>query len=58
MIAFPSMWWGSLGSPSAVAAFGRVMERHGIIVVAASALATAGHQDGSELTWGFGGGGV
>jgi hypothetical protein len=28
--------WGSLGSPSAVVAFGRAMERHGIIIVAAS----------------------
>jgi hypothetical protein len=50
-IAFASMW-GSLGSQSAVAAFGRAMERHGIIVVAASALATAGHQDGGESTRG------
>ena len=50
-IAFASMW-GSLGSQSAVAAFGCAMERHGIIVVAASALATAGHQDGGESTRG------
>ena len=44
---------GSLGSSSVVAAaFGRVMKRHGIIVVAASASATARHRDGGESTWG------
>jgi hypothetical protein len=35
-----------------IGTFGRAMERHGIIVVAASALATAGHQDGGESTRG------
>jgi hypothetical protein len=50
-IAFVSVW-GSLGSQSAVAASGRAMERHGIIVVAASASATAGHRDGGESTRG------
>ena len=50
-IAFASVW-GSLGSQSAVAASGRAMERHGIIVVAASASATAGHRDGGESTRG------
>ena len=50
-IAFASVW-GSLGSPSAVTTFGRAMERHGIIIVAASASATAGHRDGGESTWG------
>jgi hypothetical protein len=41
-IAFASVW-GSLGSLSAVAAFSRAMERHGIIIVTASVSATAGH---------------
>jgi hypothetical protein len=41
-IAFTSVW-GLLGSQSVVASFGRAMERHRIIVVAASASATAGH---------------
>ncbi len=41
-IAFVSVW-GSLGSPSAVAAFGPAMERHRIIIVAASASAMVGH---------------
>ena len=50
-IAFTSMW-GSLGLPSAVTAFIRVMERHGIIVVTVSALATEGHRYGGESTWG------
>jgi hypothetical protein len=50
-IAFASVW-GSLGSQSAVAAFCRAMERHGIIVVATSASATAGHRDGGESTRG------
>ena len=40
-IAYVFMW-GLLGSQSAVAAFGRTMEKH----------RTAGHQDGSELTQG------
>ena len=35
---------GLLGSPSAVAAFGHAMERHGIIVNAVSASAAAGHR--------------
>ena len=39
---------GSLGLPSAVAAFGHVMGRHGIIVVAAFASAIAGHRYGGE----------
>ena len=34
-IAFVSMW-GSMGSMLAVAAFGRAMKRHGIIIIAAS----------------------
>jgi hypothetical protein len=42
-IAFASVW-GSLGLQSAVVAFGRAMERHGIIV--------AGHRDGRESTRG------
>ncbi len=52
-IAFASVR-GSLGLPSAVTSFGRTMERHGIISIAAlvSASATAGHQDGGKSTWG------
>jgi hypothetical protein len=48
-IAFASVW-GSLGSQSVVGTFGRAMERHGIIIIAASASATAGHRDGGEST--------
>ncbi len=43
-IAFTSVG-GSLGSPSAVAAFGRTMARHGIVVATAPASAV-GHRDG------------
>jgi hypothetical protein len=50
-IAFVSMR-GLLGLPSAVVAFGRTMEKPKIIVVAASASAMAGHQDGGESTRG------
>ena len=48
---------GLAGIAVPVAVFGRAMKRHGIIVVAASALATAGHRDGGKLTQGEGGGG-
>ena len=54
-IAFASMR-GSLGLPSAVVAFSCAMERHGIIVVSASVLARAGHQDSGKSTGGVGGG--
>jgi hypothetical protein len=47
-IAFASVGC-SLGSPSAVAAFGRAMARHGIVVaVAASASSSTGHRDGGD----------
>ena len=56
-IAFASAR-GVLGSPSAVAAFGRAMARHGIVVVDASASAypaTAGHRNGDDSMRGGGG---